>query len=102
MMNNETEDQNANEDVDLTKFLQLAWYDVNFDEMEQDIQRFASNPSVRDILEKRYDLQNYGSKIQSNLEEAEVGSINDFLKQVDYIKKLNFFVHLLYLLKLRL
>lgn len=89
MTSNDTEDQNANEDIDLTKFLELASHDVNFDEMEQDIQRFASNPAVRDVLEKGYDLQNYGSKIQTNLEEAEIDSINDFLKQVDYVKKLN-------------
>lgn len=91
MISNDGDDKNSNDDVDvdLANFLELASHDVNFDEMEQDIQRFASNPSVRAVLEKGYDLQNYGSKIQSNLEEAEVDSINDFLNQVDYVKKLN-------------
>ena len=78
-----------NEDVDLSSFLEMASNDVNFDEMEQDIQRFASNPSVRAVLEKGVDLQNYGSKIQTNLESAEIDSINDYLRQIDLVKKLH-------------
>lgn len=76
-------------DIDLANFLEFASHDVNFDEMEQDIQRFASNPSVCAVLEKGVDLQNYGSKTQSNLEEAEIDAINDFLKQTDVVKQLN-------------
>ena len=62
---------------------------VNFDEMEQDIQRFASNDAVRVVLEKGVDLQNYGVKIQESLEEAEQASINDYLKQIDRVKNLH-------------
>ncbi|OHS93097.1 Vps52 [Tritrichomonas foetus] len=80
--------QNDSE-IDLTDFLEMASRDVNFDEMDQDIHRFASNPSVRAVLEKGVDLQNYGSKIQANLEAAEVDSINDYLNQTELVKKLH-------------
>lgn len=56
--------------------------DINFDEMEQDIARFAEEPSVTQVLEVGVDLKNYNSQIASELREAEAASIDDYLNQV--------------------
>ncbi|KAK8889167.1 Vacuolar protein sorting-associated protein 52 [Tritrichomonas musculus] len=92
MTENEIEDEsvNANDlDIVIPEIEDITTRKVNFDEMEEDIERFASNEAVRAVLEKGVDLQNYGSKIQEDLEEAEQASINDYLNQVERVESLH-------------
>lgn len=89
-IDNDNDSVNANDlDLIIPEIEDITTTKVNFDEMEQDIERFASNDSVRAVLEKGVDLQNYGSKIQEDLEEAEQASINDYLNQVDRVESLH-------------
>lgn len=72
--------------ADLQEFdeaLAMAMQDVDFAEMEQDIARFAQEPSVRQVLEVGIDLQNYSTTIAKELEIAEAESVGDYLKHVD-------------------
>ncbi|KAK8893171.1 Vacuolar protein sorting-associated protein 52 [Tritrichomonas musculus] len=69
--------------------ISLAEQDVDFDEMEQDIEQFAQDPSVREVLSVGVDLQNYGSEIQRQLKVVENESIEDYLHQVPYMKQLH-------------
>lgn len=69
--------------ADLEEALALAMQDVNFDEMEQDIELFAQEPSVREVLEVGIDLQNYSTTIAKELEVAQAESIHDYMRHVD-------------------
>ena len=69
--------------------ISLAEQDVDFDEMEQDIEQFAQDPSVREVLSVGVDLQNYGSEIQRQLKVVENESIEDYLNQVPYMRQLH-------------
>ncbi|OHT14436.1 Vps52 [Tritrichomonas foetus] len=60
-----------------------------FDEMEQDIENFAQDPSVREVLAVGVDLQNYGSEIAKQLKIVEGESIEDYLRQVPTANQLN-------------
>ena len=62
---------------------------VNFDEIENDIERFASEPSVRAVLEVGVDLQNYDEDIQKSLAVAEADSIEEYLKQIPRVERLH-------------
>ena len=84
-----SESQISGNDLDMPDIVDITTKEVDFDEMEQDIQRFASNDAVRAVLEKGVDLQNYGKKIQESLESAEQASINDYLNQVDRVEQLH-------------
>ena len=75
--------------LDFPEILDITNDDVNFDEMEHDIERFASEPSVRQVLEVGVDLQNYSSTIRQELEVAEAASIEDYLRQATRVKKLH-------------
>ena len=63
--------------------LALAMQDVDFAEMEQDIERFAQEPSVRQVLEVGIDLQNYSTTIAKELAVAEAEAVGDYLKHVE-------------------
>lgn len=67
----------------------LAEQDVDFDEMEQDIEQFAQDPSVREVLSVGVDLQNYGSEIKRQLKVVENESIEDYLKQLSNMRQLH-------------
>lgn len=69
--------------------ISIAEQDVDFDEMEQDIEQFAQDPSVREVLSVGVDLQNYGSEIQRQLKVVENESIEDYLNQVPYMRQLH-------------
>jgi len=75
--------------MNLSEVIDITTEDVNFDEMEQDIARFASEPSVRSVLELGVDLQNYSSQIAKELEETENSSIEDYLRQIPRVEKLH-------------
>ena len=62
--------------------------DINFDEMETDLAKFASEPSVRSVLEVGVDLQNYSSSISEELKETQQNSIKDYLQQVSHVQEL--------------
>jgi hypothetical protein len=81
-------DQLAALDAELTHSLNLTTQDVDFHQMEHDIERFASEPSVRSVLELGVDLQNYSSEIATNLETAESASIDDYLHQAPQVSRL--------------
>lgn len=72
-----------NEASEYERDLDLASFDVDFDEMENDIKHFADEPSVREVLEVGVDLQNYSSEIAKQLKIVEAGSIGDYLNHVD-------------------
>lgn len=69
--------------------LDITTKDVDFDEMEQDIQRFASEPSVRKVLEVGVDLQNYSAQIKKELDDIESASIEDYLRQIPRVDSLH-------------
>lgn len=69
--------------------LDITTKDVDFEEMEQDIQRFASEPSVRAVLEVGVDLQNYSAQIKKELDDVEAASIEDYLKQIPRVDALH-------------
>jgi hypothetical protein len=69
--------------VDDPETLALTTQDVDFDKMEQDIERFAQGPSVRAALEVGVDLVNYSSEIGGQLADTEGDSTEDDLSQVD-------------------
>lgn len=76
-------------DLDYQEALVLAEQDVDFDEMEQDIEQFAQDPSVREVLSVGVDLQNYGSEIARQLKIAENESIESNLKQISTVHELH-------------
>ena len=69
--------------------LDLTSQDVNFDQMEQDIKKFASDPTIKNVLEDGQDLQEYHKIITYQLEEAENSSIEDYLKQITRVEELH-------------
>lgn len=69
--------------------LDITTQDVDFDEMENDIAKFASEPSVRAVLEVGVDLQNYTAEIRKELEDVEGASIEDYLRQIPRVEKLH-------------
>ena len=69
--------------------LDMTTQEVDFDEMENDIAKFASEPSVRAVLEVGVDLQNYTSQIRKELEDVEAASIEDYLRQIPRVEKLH-------------
>ena len=62
---------------------------IDFEEMEKDLHRFASEPSVQEVLEKGVDLQNYNKKIAEELHELEEDSINDYIRQKERVEKIH-------------
>lgn len=75
-------------DAEFPDVIDLVNDDIDFDEMEQDIERFASEPAVRSILEKGVDLQKYSNEIAKDLEVSEEASINDYLRQVPRVTRI--------------
>jgi hypothetical protein len=75
--------------ADFPEALDLTNRDVDFDQMEQDIEKFASEPSVREVLEEGVDLQNYSGRIAKDLELAESASIDDYLSQTPRVEQLH-------------
>ena len=61
---------------------------ADFDEMEADIEQFAQDPSVREVLSVGVDLQNYGSQIKKQLSIVENESIADYLRCVSVSEQL--------------
>ncbi len=57
--------------------------------MEADLARFAEEPSVRRVLLEGIDLMNYGDHIESQLQEFESKSLDDYLNQVPRVKQLH-------------
>ena len=76
------------DDIDFED-LDMTTKEVDFDEMENDIAKFASEPSVREVLEVGVDLQNYTSQIRKELEDVEAASIEDYLRQIPRVEKLH-------------
>ncbi|KAH0790873.1 vacuolar protein sorting-associated protein 52 A [Histomonas meleagridis] len=76
-------------EFELPQTLDITSKEVDFNEMEQDIERFASEPSVREVLEVGVDLQNYNKDIQKELEIAELKSIDDYLRQIPRVERLH-------------
>jgi hypothetical protein len=67
---NQDDDPLAGLEAELAAALDITTPDIDFDLMEQDIQRFASEPSVRAVLESGVDLENYSNEIAKDLEIA--------------------------------
>jgi hypothetical protein len=79
----------ADIDLDLAEILDVTSQNTNFDQMEQDIEKFASEPPVRAVLEVRVDLQNSRSEIGCDLGVAEVARIDDYLPQIPRVEQLH-------------
>jgi hypothetical protein len=79
----------AIDDLDIPDALDITNRDVDFQQMEQDIDKFASEPSVRAVLEVGRDLHDYSDEISKDLEKAESASIDDYLRQTERVATLH-------------
>jgi hypothetical protein len=61
---------------------------VDFNQMEHMIQLFATESSIRAVLERGVELQHYSREIKSDLETAESTSIDDCIRQAPRVSQL--------------
>lgn len=77
------------EETDYNETVEMEEDDINFEDLKQDLQRFQKEDIVRDALEKEVDLRAYGERINNELHEASLQSVDDYLHESVYLAHLH-------------
>ena len=66
-------------DYDYLEGLDITNEEINFDEIDEDLERFQEDEMVQQALQRGVDLRKYGRELEKELKEAESASITQYI-----------------------